>query len=86
MVSAGVFGFALVVLLGISSLPSVTQTLSWKEFAFIQSGLGKKGKGGGEVNFDFTSNQISKNSIIYNNYNYINSSQYMLVLKANWNE
>jgi len=36
----GVFGFALVVLLGISSLPSVTQTLSWKEFAFIQSGLG----------------------------------------------
>jgi len=37
---AGVFGFALVVLLGISSLPSVTQTLSWKEFAYIQSGLG----------------------------------------------
>lgn len=37
---AGVFGFALVVLLGISSLPSVTQTLSWKEFACIQSGLG----------------------------------------------
>ena len=34
------FGFALVVLLGISSLPSVTQTLSWKEFAWIQSGLG----------------------------------------------
>ena len=85
MVSAGVFGFALVVLLGISSLPSVTQTLSWKEFAFIQSGLGKKGRGG-EVKSDFTSNEISKNSIIYNNYNYINSSQYMLVLKANWNE
>ena len=36
----GVFGFALVVLLGISSLPSVTATLSWKEFAFVQSGLG----------------------------------------------
>ena len=37
---SGVFGFALVVLLGISSLPSVTATLSWKEFAFVQSGLG----------------------------------------------
>merc|ERR1711963_1127867 len=37
---AGVFGFALVCLLGISSLPSVTATLSWKEFAFVQSGLG----------------------------------------------
>jgi len=36
----GVFGFALVVLLAISSLPSVTATLSWKEFAFVQSGLG----------------------------------------------
>lgn len=36
----GVFGFALVLILGISSLPSVTATLSWKEFAFIQSGLG----------------------------------------------
>lgn len=36
----GVFGFALVVLLGITSLPSVTATLSWKEFAFVQSGLG----------------------------------------------
>ena len=37
----GVFGFGLVVILGISSLPSVTQTLSWKEFAWIQSGLGQ---------------------------------------------
>jgi len=36
----GVFGFALVCLLGLSSLPSVTATLSWKEFAFVQSGLG----------------------------------------------
>jgi len=36
----GVFGFSLVVLLGITSLPSVTATLSWKEFAFVQSGLG----------------------------------------------
>ena len=38
--SSGVFGFALVVLLGITSLPSVTATMSWKEFAFVQSGLG----------------------------------------------
>ena len=37
---SGVFGFALVVLLGISSLPSVSAALTWKEFAFIQSGLG----------------------------------------------
>merc|ERR1712152_80028 len=36
----GVFGFSLVVLLGISSLPSVSASLTWKEFAFIQSGLG----------------------------------------------
>jgi len=36
----GVFGFALVVILGITSLPSVTATLSWKEFSFVQSGLG----------------------------------------------
>ena len=36
----GVLGFALVALLAISSLPSVTATLTWKEFAFIQSGLG----------------------------------------------
>ena len=37
---SGVFGFALVVIFGIASLPSVTATLSWKEFAFIQSGFG----------------------------------------------
>jgi len=37
---SGVFGFSLVVLLGISSLPSVSASLTWKEFAFIQSGLG----------------------------------------------
>jgi len=36
----GVFGFALVVILGITSLPSVTATLSWKEFNLVQSGLG----------------------------------------------
>jgi len=39
-VVTGVLGFGLVVLLGISSLPSVSQTLSWREFTFIQSGLG----------------------------------------------
>merc|ERR1719189_1065917 len=37
---SGVFGFSLVVLLGLSSLPSVSASLTWKEFAFIQSGLG----------------------------------------------
>ena len=36
----GVLGFALVSLLAVSSLPSVTANLTWKEFAFIQSGLG----------------------------------------------
>ena len=36
----GVLGFGLVGLLAISSLPSVTASLTWKEFAFIQSGLG----------------------------------------------
>jgi len=36
----GVLGFALVGLLAISSLPSVSASLTWKEFAFIQSGLG----------------------------------------------
>ena len=39
-VLVGVFGFSLVVILGITSLRSVTATLSWKEFSFIQSGLG----------------------------------------------
>jgi len=37
---AGVLGFAFVALLGISSLPSVTAGMSWREFNFIQSGLG----------------------------------------------
>jgi len=37
---AGVVAYALSVLLGITSLPSVTAALSWKEFAFIQSKLG----------------------------------------------
>lgn len=37
---AGVFAYALAVLLGITSLPSVTNILTWKEFAFVQSKLG----------------------------------------------
>ena len=36
----GVVAYAFAVLLGITSLPSVTAALSWKEFAFIQSKLG----------------------------------------------
>ena len=36
----GVVAYAFSVLLGITSLPSVTAALSWKEFAFIQSKLG----------------------------------------------
>ncbi|XP_072317378.1 metalloreductase STEAP4-like [Eucyclogobius newberryi] len=36
----GALGFFLYVLLGISSLPSVGATLSWREFNFIQSKLG----------------------------------------------
>jgi len=38
--AAGVFAYALAVLLGITSLPSVTNVLTWKEFAFVQSKLG----------------------------------------------
>ena len=37
---SGVFAYALAVLLGITSLPSVTNVLTWKEFAFVQSKLG----------------------------------------------
>ena len=33
----GVLGFALVALLAVTSLPSVTANLTWKEFAFVQS-------------------------------------------------
>ncbi|KAM8734529.1 metalloreductase STEAP4 [Acanthopagrus schlegelii] len=36
----GVMGFFLYVLLGLTSLPSVGGTLSWREFSFIQSKLG----------------------------------------------
>ena len=32
--------FAFAVVLGITSLPSVTASMTWKEFAFVQSKLG----------------------------------------------
>ena len=38
--AAGVTAFALAIILGITSLPSVTNVLTWKEFAFVQSKLG----------------------------------------------
>ncbi|XP_038129002.1 metalloreductase STEAP4 [Cyprinodon tularosa] len=38
--SIGILGFGLYLLLGISSLPSVSNALSWREFSFIQSKLG----------------------------------------------
>ncbi|XP_017309007.1 metalloreductase STEAP4 isoform X1 [Ictalurus punctatus] len=38
--STGMLGFALFVLLGITSLPSVSNSLNWREFRFIQSKLG----------------------------------------------
>ncbi|KAM9309663.1 metalloreductase STEAP4-like [Pholidichthys leucotaenia] len=38
--STGVLGFGLFLLLGITSLPSVSNALSWREFSFIQSKLG----------------------------------------------
>lgn len=37
--SAGILGFGLYLLLGITSLPSVSNALSWREFSFIQVGL-----------------------------------------------
>lgn len=36
----GVVGFFLISILGLTSLPSVTATLSWREFMFVQSRLG----------------------------------------------
>lgn len=39
--SSGILGFGLYLLLGITSLPSVSNALSWREFSFIQVGLGK---------------------------------------------
>ncbi|KAI5092307.1 metalloreductase STEAP4, partial [Silurus meridionalis] len=38
--SMGIIGFVLFVLLGITSLPSVSNSLNWREFNFIQSKLG----------------------------------------------
>uniref|UniRef100_UPI003AAC25A8 metalloreductase STEAP4-like isoform X2 n=1 Tax=Centroberyx gerrardi TaxID=166262 RepID=UPI003AAC25A8 len=38
--SVGILGFGLYILLGITSLPSVSNALSWREFSFIQSKLG----------------------------------------------
>ncbi|XP_056330915.1 metalloreductase STEAP4 [Danio aesculapii] len=38
--SMGILGFGLFVLLGITSLPSVSNSLNWKEFSFVQSKLG----------------------------------------------
>ena len=37
---SGVCAYALSVVLGITSLPSVTNVLTWKEFGFVQSKLG----------------------------------------------
>lgn len=38
--SVGILGFGLFLLLGITSLPSVANALSWREFSFVQSKLG----------------------------------------------
>ncbi|XP_028825108.1 metalloreductase STEAP4-like [Denticeps clupeoides] len=38
--SLGILGFGLYVLLGITSLPSVSNSLNWREFRFVQSKLG----------------------------------------------
>ncbi|KAG5270922.1 hypothetical protein AALO_G00173840 [Alosa alosa] len=38
--SLGVLGFAMFLLLGITSLPSVSNALNWREFHFVQSKLG----------------------------------------------
>ncbi|XP_041961814.1 metalloreductase STEAP4-like [Alosa sapidissima] len=38
--SLGVLGFAMFLLLGITSLPSVSNALNWREFRFVQSKLG----------------------------------------------
>ncbi|XP_020843119.1 metalloreductase STEAP4 [Phascolarctos cinereus] len=39
-VALGILGFFLFVLLGITSLPSVSNTVNWREFRFVQSKLG----------------------------------------------
>ncbi|RXN30381.1 metalloreductase STEAP4 [Labeo rohita] len=38
--SMGILGFGLFLLLGITSLPSVSNSLNWREFRFVQSKLG----------------------------------------------
>ncbi|XP_048881916.1 metalloreductase STEAP4 [Brienomyrus brachyistius] len=38
--SLGVLGFGLFILLGITSLPSVSNAMNWREFRFVQSKLG----------------------------------------------
>ncbi|MBN3315294.1 STEA4 Metalloreductase, partial [Atractosteus spatula] len=38
--SCGILGFGLYVLLGITSLPSVSNAVNWREFRFVQSKLG----------------------------------------------
>ena len=37
---AGVIGYAVAILLGLTSLPSISTTLSWREFRLFQSHLG----------------------------------------------
>ncbi|KPP60792.1 hypothetical protein Z043_121176 [Scleropages formosus] len=39
-ISLGILGFAFYVLLGITSLPSVSNAVNWREFRFVQSKLG----------------------------------------------
>ena len=36
----GIIALGIAIILGITSLPSVTKALTWKEFAFVQSKLG----------------------------------------------
>ncbi|KAF7643991.1 hypothetical protein LDENG_00229940 [Lucifuga dentata] len=38
--SCGILGFGVLTLLAVTSLPSVGNALSWREFTFVQSGLG----------------------------------------------
>lgn len=37
--AVGILGFGFYVLLGITSLPSVSNALSWREFSFVQVGF-----------------------------------------------
>ncbi|KAM6970256.1 metalloreductase STEAP3 [Aplochiton taeniatus] len=39
-ISCGILGLGILTLLAITSLPSVGNTLNWREFTFVQSGLG----------------------------------------------